>query len=131
MASIFKKENSLSLLLIISKTKVEMNFKNGTMRLIISLLFVAILSGCISKKNTIDTKSWETINLDAYSAGANEKSLIQSILTSNASKQTMVELDQVKYKITQFNSITDTIKGKYDLKIEKKENYQIIKIVRL
>ncbi|MBX9888064.1 MAG: hypothetical protein K2Y30_09045 [Flavobacteriaceae bacterium] len=101
------------------------------MRLIISLLFVAILSGCTSKKNTIDTKSWETINLDAYSAGTNEKSRIQSILTSNASKQTMVELDQVKYKITQFNSITDTIKGKYDLKIEKKENYQIIKIVRL
>jgi hypothetical protein len=31
----------------------------------------------------------------------------------------MVELDQVKYKITQFNSITDTLKGKYGLKIEK------------
>jgi hypothetical protein len=31
----------------------------------------------------------------------------------------MVELDQVKYKITQFNSITETLK-KYSLKIEKK-----------
>ncbi|MBU0940811.1 MAG: hypothetical protein KKD36_05205 [Bacteroidetes bacterium] len=101
------------------------------MRLILSLLFVAVLSGCTSKKNTIDTKSWETINLDAYSGGVNEKSLIQSILNSNTGKQTMVELDKINYKIVQLNSITDTIKGKYDLKIKKNENYQIIKIVRL
>jgi hypothetical protein len=38
----------------------------------------------------------------------------------------MVELDQVKYKITQFNSITDTLK-KYSLKIEKKWKLQTIK----
>jgi hypothetical protein len=41
----------------------------------------------------------------------------------------MVELDQVKYKITQFNSITEYLKGKYgeDWKNETSNN----KIVRL
>jgi hypothetical protein len=62
-----------------------------------------------SKKNSIDTSSWKTTSLDAYSAGADEKNLIQSIINSDSSNQTMVELDQVKYKIT-FNSITDTLK---------------------
>jgi hypothetical protein len=101
------------------------------MKLMISFLLIAILSGCTSKKNSINKNSWETINLDAYSAGTNEKNLIESILNSDTGKQTMVELDKVKYKLEQFNSITDTLKGKYDLQIEKKENSQTIKIIRL
>jgi hypothetical protein len=101
------------------------------MKLFVSLLLIGILSGCTSKKNTVDTKHWETINLDAYSGGVNEKNRIQSILNSDTGKQTILELDKINYKIVQLNSITDTIKGKYDLKIEKNENYQIIKIVRL
>ena len=79
----------------------------------------------------MNKNSWETINLDAYSGGTNEKNLIRSLLQFEPLQQTAVELDLVKYKITQLNSITDTIKGKYDLKIEKKESYQTIKIVRL
>jgi hypothetical protein len=81
--------------------------------------FYTLVVGCAPKKNSIDTSSWKTTSLDAYSAGADEKNLIQSIINSDSSNQTMVELDQVKYKITQFNSITDTLKGKYSLKIEK------------
>ena len=101
------------------------------MKLMISFLFIVILSACTSKKNSINKNSWKTINLDAYSGGTNEKNLIRSILQFEPLQQTAVELDLVKYKITQLNSITDTIKGKYDLKIEKKESYQTIKIVRL
>jgi hypothetical protein len=101
------------------------------MKLYTTVFLIVILSACSTKKNSIDKKSWETINLDAYSAGANEKNLIRSILKSDPSQQTTVELDQIKYKITQFNVITDTIKGKYDLKIEKNQNNRTIKIVRL
>jgi polyribonucleotide nucleotidyltransferase len=63
-----------------------------------------------SRKNSIDTSSWKTTSLDAYSAEQMKKK-IQSIINSDSSNQTMVELDQVK--ITQFNSFTDTLKGKY------------------
>lgn len=101
------------------------------MKLLFSFLLVAILCGCATNKNSIDKNSWETVNLDAYSAGADEKNLIQSILEKDVSNQTMVELDQVDYKIKQFNSITDTLKGKYHLKIEKRDSKQILKIVRL
>jgi hypothetical protein len=101
------------------------------MKLLFSFMLVAILCGCATNKNTIDKKSWETVNLDAYSAGANEKNVIRSMLNSDTYKQTMVELDKVKYKLAQLNSITDTLKGKYDLQIEKKENSQTIKIIRL
>lgn len=110
---------------------VLINIKQLPMKLLLSFLLIAILCGCATNKNTIDKKSWETINLDAYSGGANEKSVIRSMLNSDASKQTIVELDKVKYKLTQLNSITDTLKGKYDLQIEKKENSQTIKIIRL
>lgn len=101
------------------------------MKLLFSFMLVAILCGCATNKNTIDKNSWETVNLDAYSAGANEKSVIRSMLNSDTYKQTIVELDKVKYKLAQLNSITDTLKGKYDLQIEKKENSQTIKIIRL
>lgn len=131
MVFTFTKEKSLSLVLVIRNIKGKINFKNSPMKLFISFLLVAILSGCTSKKNSIDKNSWETVKLDAYSAGANEKNLIRSVLNSDTYKQTMVELDKVKYKLAQFNSITDTIKGKYDLQIEKKENSQTIKIIRL
>jgi hypothetical protein len=101
------------------------------MKILKTMAFVFLAIGCAPKKNSIDTTSCKTTSLDAYSAGANEKNLIQSIINSDSSNQTMVELDKVKYKITQFNSIIDTLKGKYNVKIEKKESYQTIKIVRL
>lgn len=101
------------------------------MKLLKTLAFVLLAVGCAPKKNSIDARSWKTTSLDAYSAGANEKNLIQSIINSDSSNQAIVELDQVKYKITKLNSITDTLKGKYSLKIEKNENFQTIKIVRL
>ena len=101
------------------------------MKLLITLAIAVLAIGCAPKKNSIDTRSWKTTNLNAYSGGVNERNLIQSIINSDSSNQTLVELDQVKYKITQLNSITDTLKGKYNLKIEKNESYQTIKIVRL
>ena len=125
------KEIFVSFILVIRHIKGKINFKNSPMKLFISFLLVAILSGCTTNKNTIDKKSWKTVNLNAYSAGANEKSVIRSMLNSDTSQQTTVELDKVKYKLVQFNSITDTLKGKYDLQIEKKEKSQTIKIIRL
>jgi hypothetical protein len=78
-----------------------------------------------AKKNSIDTRSWKTTSLDAYSAGTNEKNLIQSISTPTLQTNNG-RIDQIK----QHNSIHYRhLKGKYDLKIEKNQNNRTIKIV--
>jgi hypothetical protein len=35
--------------------------------------FYTLVVGCAPRKNSIDTSSWKTTSLDAYSAGADEK----------------------------------------------------------
>lgn len=101
------------------------------MKLLQTIVLLLLLTGCAPKKSKIDTSSWKTVNLDAYSGGVNEKNAIKALLKTDTSAQTIIELDKIQYKITQFNAITDTLKGKYHLEIDKKANNQTIKIVRL
>jgi hypothetical protein len=70
------------------------------------------------KKNTADTNIGKL--LTSTPTRRSNENRIQSILNSDTGKQTILELDKINYKIVQLNSITDTIKGKYDLKRKKK-----------
>lgn len=78
--------------------------------------------GCAQKKAIIKTN--EEFNPSYFTLGAydskDQSSVIKSIIHLKESRK--INLDGKEYDISKFESIIDTIKGKYTIKVGKNEN---------